>query len=238
VVLVPKLFHDDIAFCSVFDGTVGHHASEFLKNNILDHLVRRPELMEIMKRTEEINQHSHQVEGPVVSVVDTTDPHPIAQQPHDETAINYEEIAVTIRNALFYAYLDIDDSLLSMCAQNNLHYASSTGVSALIWKNLLTIAHVGDSKACIAKVAADGSVHPEWLTVDHKPHLPQELKRIEQNGGSLVWLHGNKPYIRGGDFVRRQANGEHPKQLNYSRAFGGKDLKMYGLSAQPDINHL
>lgn len=24
-------------------------------------------------------------------------------------------------------------------------------------------------------------------------------------------------------------------QLNYSRAFGGKDLKMYGLSAVPDI---
>ena len=31
--------------------------------------------------------------------------------------------------------------------------------------------------------------------------------------------------------------GEHPKQLNYSRAFGGKDLKMYGLSADPDISH-
>ena len=37
--------------------------------------------------------------------------------------------------------------------------------------------------------------------------------------------------------MRRQANGEHPKQLNYSRAFGGKDLKMYGLSAEPDISH-
>ena len=47
-------------------------------------------------------------------------------------------------------------------------------------------------------------------------------------GGSLAWLHGNKPYIRGGDFHPRQANGEHPKQLNYSRAFGGKDLKMFG----------
>ncbi len=35
----------------------------------------------------------------------------------------------------------------------------------------------------------------------------------------------------------RQAAGEHPKQLNYSRAFGGKDLKMYGLSAEPDISH-
>ncbi len=44
-------------------------------------------------------------------------------------------------------------------------------------------------------------------------------------------------YPRGGDFFRRQAAGEHPKQLNYSRAFGGKDLKNYGLSAEPDISH-
>jgi protein phosphatase 2C family protein 2/3 len=42
---------------------------------------------------------------------------------------------------------------------------------------------------------------------------------------------------RGGDFVVRQAAGEHPKQLNYSRAFGGKDLKMFGLTAEPDISH-
>lgn len=42
---------------------------------------------------------------------------------------------------------------------------------------------------------------------------------------------------RGGDFLPRQANGEHPKQLNYSRAFGGKDLKKYGLIAEPDVSH-
>lgn len=44
-------------------------------------------------------------------------------------------------------------------------------------------------------------------------------------------------HIRGGDFFVRQQAGEHPKQLNYSRAFGGKDLKMFGLSAEPDISH-
>jgi len=80
-------------------------------------------------------------------------------------------------------------------------------------------------------------IYPEWLTVDHKPNVPSELERIERSGGSLAWLHGNKPYIRGGDFFRRQAAGEHPKQLNYSRAFGGKDLKMFGLSAEPDVSH-
>ncbi len=44
-------------------------------------------------------------------------------------------------------------------------------------------------------------------------------------------------YLRGGDFIARQAAGEHPKQLNYSRAFGGKDLKKYGLVVEPDVFH-
>jgi protein phosphatase len=44
-------------------------------------------------------------------------------------------------------------------------------------------------------------------------------------------------YLRGGDFTSRQALGERPKQLNYSRAFGGKDLKNYGLIAEPDVAH-
>lgn len=56
-----------------------------------------------------------------------------------------------------------------------------------------------------------------------------------QSGGSLAYLHGGKPFIRGGDFTERQARGERPMQLNYSRAFGGKDLKPYGLLAVPDI---
>ncbi len=147
-----------------------------------------------------------------------------------------ELIAGKIRAAFRSSFLRADESLIKMCTEKNLHYASSTGVSAFLYKNLLTVAHIGDSKACIAKVR-NGELLPEWLTIDHKPNMTHELKRIEENGGSLVWLHGNKPYIRGGDFFRRQANGEHPKQLNYSRAFGGKDLKMFGLSAEPDINH-
>ncbi|CAJ1432377.1 unnamed protein product [Effrenium voratum] len=40
-----------------------------------------------------------------------------------------------------------------------------------------------------------------------------------------------------GDFERK-ARGETPKQLQYSRAFGGKDLQPYGLSNQPDIKQM
>lgn len=206
-VLVPSFFSSDLSFCGVFDGTVGHDASEFIKQNIAKHLCSTDEMKEL------INLHNI----------------------HNGNVTN-DIIAGKIRGALKLAFLNSDKALIEMCSDENLHYASSTGVAAFLWKNLLTVAHIGDSKACIARVV-NNEVQPEWLTIDHKPHMPNELQRIEQNGGSLAWLHGNKPYIRGGDFFRRQANGEHPKQLNYSRAFGGKDLKMFGLSADPDINH-
>jgi len=64
------------------------------------------------------------------------------------------------------------------------------------------------------------------------PRLPP------QAGGSLTYLHGGKPFIRGGDFTARQARGDRPMQLNYSRAFGGKDLKPFGLSVEPSVTHV
>lgn len=154
-----------------------------------------------------------------------------------KTKVSHADVAVIVREALRKAFLRTDRALLKFCEDHQYHYASSTGVAALLWRDMLTIAHIGDSKACIAKVTAHNKLAVEWLTVDHKPNMPHELRRIQEHGGSLVWLHGNKAYIRGGDFLVRQARGEHPKQLNYSRAFGGKDLKKYGLIADPDINH-
>lgn len=205
-VLVPRFFSDEALFCGVFDGTVGHDASEYVMQNICRILCESEETQEMVRLF------------------------------GDGQEVTNEAVANLSRVALRNAFLNSDRSLISMCAEKNLHYASSTGVSIFLWKNLLTVAHIGDSKACIAKLI-NGNLQPEWLTVDHKPNMPHELQRIEASGGSLAWLHGNKPYIRGGDFFRRQADGEHPKQLNYSRAFGGKDLKMFGLSAEPDINH-
>ena len=208
-VLVPNFLRQDAAFCGVFDGTVGDDASEFIVKSIVPFLCRSEEFLD-------------------------TSTGIFNYEPTTRESIDIA--AEKIRKALKQAFLLADEALIRMCTEKKLHYASSTGVAAFLWGNLLTVAHVGDSKACIARQVGN-ELLPEWLTVDHKPHMPHELKRIEQSGGSLAWLHGNKPYIRGGDFFVRQAAGDHPKQLNYSRAFGGKDLKMYGLSVEPDISH-
>lgn len=49
LVLCPKLLHDDIAFCAVFDGTVGPYASEFLMRNALDTLIQTEELQHVSR---------------------------------------------------------------------------------------------------------------------------------------------------------------------------------------------
>jgi serine/threonine protein phosphatase PrpC len=166
--LIPQFFQSDTMFCGVFDGTVGDDASEFISKHIIHHLCSADE---IRNRDDGLF---------AVPVIDSS---------------NIGAVSTKIRSAIRSAFLNADEALINMCAEKKLHYASSTGVTVLLRQNLLTVAHIGDSKACIAKVVGE-DIYPEWLTIDHKPHMPNELTRIEQAGGSLAWLHGNKPYIR------------------------------------------
>ena len=113
-------------------------------------------------------------------------------------------------------------------------------MTAILWGSTLYVAHLGDSRASISKEeglnAGRPAVSSRFLTQNHKPDDHAERSRIERSGGSVVFLHGNRPYLRGGDFMARQnQGGPRPMQLNYSRAFGAPALQPYGLIAEPDI---
>ena len=122
-------------------------------------------------------------------------------------------------------------------------YCASTAVAAALVGSTLAVAHVGDSRAALGRRRAEGgaagagasAIEASFLTLDHKPNSPAESARSAGAGGSIVYLHGGKPFLRGGDFSAAQAQGRKPMQLNYSRAFGGLRLKPYGLSAAPDV---
>jgi protein phosphatase PTC2/3 len=165
-------------------------------------------------------------------------------------AINSKH-ALQVQQAMLDTYRLTDASMIESFASQQIHYSSCTSVTALLIGDLLTIAHLGDSKIVLgrehvvlqAKSTSNSAptlskqmrISGKYMTTDHKPDMQLERERIEANGGCLAYLHGGKPFIRGGDFTLRQSRGERPMQLNYSRAFGGKDLKMFGLSSVPDL---
>jgi protein phosphatase len=188
----------------VFDGTVREFASEWVHTHILP----------IFKQTDAFVQFE--------------------ALPADRKA--KKSNWALLEDAMHQAFLETDRQLIAWCAAREIHYSSSTGVCAIIYipAQIMITAHVGDSHCVLGTKRPGGELVGRSLTPTHKPDTPSELARIEAAGGSLVYLHGGKPFIRGGDFKQRH----HAMQLNYSRAFGGKDLKMYGLSCSAETKQV
>lgn len=197
------------SFFGVFDGTVGDFASENVKDLVLPKLAQSPSWV-TLKNT-----------------------------PAGSGEVHLQE--QLLKQTLDELYRSVDDALLQLCSGNKQHYATCTSVTVLALGDLLAIGHVGDSRIILGKEVVEPGQMPqlvgEQLTMDHKPDMQDERERIEQCGGSVERLpnHQNKPFIRGGDFLMRKALGEQPMQLQYSRAFGAKDLKIFGLTCIPDV---
>lgn len=196
---------EDVLFAGVFDGTVGDYAAEFSHLAAPENILGSKPFREAMAHA--VGAGNQYISTPVVS---------------------------KIERALAEGYRVTDDHLLAYCREHAIDYSSCTSVTAVLAGDLLSIAHLGDSKIVLGRDVG-GLIMAKPLTQDHKPDQPEERRRIERCGGFLAYLHGGKPFIRGGDFTARQEKGERPMQLNYSRAFGGKDLKSFGLIAVPDI---
>lgn len=200
------------AFFGIFDGTVGDFASENAKELVIPTLLESPNWQAI--------------------------PHALGVRSTDSRPSETERLA---ESAMHDLYRSVDEGVLSRCARSGKHYATCTSVTLCVIGDLLVVGHLGDSRIVFGKVVESscGSqiLVGEHMTTDHKPDDIEERDRIERSGGMVERLqnHGNKPFIRGGDFMMRKALGEQPMQLQYSRAFGGKDLKMFGLSSVPDV---
>jgi serine/threonine protein phosphatase PrpC len=98
----------------------------------------------------------------------------------------------------------------------------------------LTVANVGDSRAMLLRRGAGGRLAPLGLSVDHKPSLPSEGRRILLAGGSIAPLR----YEDGEEGpLRVWAPGVVPPGpgLAVSRSLGDTMGKLAGVSAAPDI---
>lgn len=176
LVLCPRLMgRDDVALAAVFDGTAGDEASHFCQQNFLNvlqqclDLCRSESAGSLLTATPPSSSSSApssartgrpldsgsgvrggKIQGgaratPNYSVSSTVAPPPAATK-----TLPLEDVAGVVARTMRQAFLHTDAALLRHCKQHALHYASSTGVAALLWKDLLTVAHVGDSRACLA----------------------------------------------------------------------------------------
>jgi len=98
--------------------------------------------------------------------------------------------------------------------------------------NKITTAHVADSTAALGSTVGSGAVTRsvcKGLTRDHKPNLADERKRIESNGGRVVFdgYANHRVYAK---------NARYPG-LNMSRCLG--DLMGHqdcGISCEPEVS--
>ncbi|PKA63916.1 putative protein phosphatase 2C 59 [Apostasia shenzhenica] len=117
------------------------------------------------------------------------------------------------RSAIVDAHRKTDSEFLKSENIQN-HDAGSTASTAVLVGDRLLVANVGDSRAVICR---DGNAIA--VSQDHKPHLADERKRIEDAGGFVMWAGGTWRVCG---------------VLALSRAFGDKHLKQF-VVADPDI---
>jgi len=82
-----------------------------------------------------------------------------------------------IEASLVSAFLRVDQEYLAATCANE-DSAGTTALTALVWGSHLYVANAGDCRAVISR---RGKAVP--LTKDHKPHDPEERRRIELCGG-------------------------------------------------------
>mmetsp|Transcript_4230 Transcript_4230/g.12650 ORF Transcript_4230/g.12650 Transcript_4230/m.12650 type:complete len:361 (-) Transcript_4230:93-1175(-) len=106
--------------------------------------------------------------------------------------------------------------------------SGTTATVALHRGGVLYVAHVGDSRAVLAK-GRSGELEVEDLTQDHKPTCENERKRIEAAGGEVRRLEGDIPY-------RVFLPGKMYPGLAMTRAIGDSVGAIAGVTGVPEVS--
>mmetsp|Transcript_12398 Transcript_12398/g.25191 ORF Transcript_12398/g.25191 Transcript_12398/m.25191 type:complete len:357 (-) Transcript_12398:295-1365(-) len=106
--------------------------------------------------------------------------------------------------------------------------SGTTATLALHHGGVLYVAHVGDSRAVLAR-GCDGELEAEDLTRDHKPTCEAERQRIEAAGGEVRRLEGDIPY-------RVFLHGKMYPGLAMTRAIGDTVGTIAGVSSVPEVS--
>ncbi|XP_057808222.1 probable protein phosphatase 2C 65 isoform X1 [Salvia miltiorrhiza] len=197
----------DMLFCGVFDGhgPSGHKVSQYVRDFLptkISQLYRQPS-----------------IDGRCV-VMDIAD---------DETD-SRNPLFLSWKARLTQCFHDMDDQLEKDTSIET-YCSGTTSVSVLKKGEHLIISNLGDSRAVLCKRDDSNQLLAEQLTVDLKPNVPSETKRIIDRQGRVQAME-EEPNV-----YRIWMPHEDCPGLAMARAFGDFCLKDYGLISTPVVSY-
>ena len=108
-------------------------------------------------------------------------------------------------------------------------HSGSCAIMALINKNKLLVANIGDSRLVLFK---KNSLF--FITEDHKPNSPKEKTRIEKAGGSIYQTQSPIPIYQNGKKIDIPWR-VNPGRLSVSRTFGDIEAKNENFGGKKNI---
>jgi serine/threonine protein phosphatase PrpC len=135
--------------------------------------------------------------------------------------------------ALREAFLQVNTEIIEANRRDSNFDCELSGTTAtvvVVIGNTATFAYVGDSRGFIGRKAGACLV-PKFITQDHKPNRPEEIKRITEMGGEVRKLADDFPY-------RLFVKGQPFPGIAVSRALGDSLAQSVGLSPEPQIEEV
>jgi serine/threonine protein phosphatase PrpC len=113
--------------------------------------------------------------------------------------------------------------------------SGTTACFALVQGGSALVASVGDSRAVLARRRADGSLEAAPLTLDAKPELPEEARRVAAAGGVVRQLRDGAGARAGPPRVFRRGDDVLPG-LAMSRSLGDLYAHAVGVTWEPHLS--
>lgn len=110
----------------------------------------------------------------------------------------------------------------------DVYVSGSTGIMFFLRDNKMYIANVGDSRAVLGRENRQGILQAVDLSSDQKPDRPDEMARIQQNGGRVFEWGVPRVWLKDVDMPG----------LAMSRSFGDLAAESVGVHAEPELSEI
>jgi protein phosphatase 1B len=185
----------DWSFFAVFDGHCGSTVSTHCADNLLPTIIDTDDFKKISAKSADSDEGNNEIES-------------IIRRAIHAGFLKYKMIASLVSKNLIlsFHFQRLDETMRQMpCVANGEDKSGSTAVSALISPTHFYIANCGDSRAVLCRNGLAAV-----CTMDHKPTVAAEKKRIQDAGGSVMIhrVNGSLAVSRAlGDFEYKSVEG-------------------------------